>query len=86
MKTNFKVYLNVSEFNLYSQNEFFVECNKSLNPKLVYDLFCEYYAPSFSEWKEYTNNVVDQNGLYLVECTYDLKNQSIELGKWYLCE
>lgn len=86
MKTNFKVYINVTEFNEYKDNSFFAEINRFLNPKLIYDLFTEYYAQSFSEWAEYTNHKVNQNGLYIVNCTYDLKNHSIDIKDWLLCE
>lgn len=85
MKTKFNIFLNVKEFNKKDQS-FFCEINKLLNQKLNSDIFEKYYCYSFSEWSKHTNYKVNQNGLYLVECQFDLSNNVIDLLDWELCE
>lgn len=85
MTTKFNIFLNVSEYNKNDQS-FFCEINQFLNSKLNSDIFEKYYSFSFSEWSQYTNYKVSQNGLYLVKCEFDLSNNNIDLIDWELCE
>lgn len=85
MTTKFNIFLNVSEFNNLDQS-FFCEINQFLNSKLNSDIFEKYYSFCFSEWSKFTNYKVVRNGLYLVQCEFDLSNNTIDILDWQLCE